>query len=450
MTALLQPGPLYRPEVERALIAALVTGGAVTMAEVAGVVAESAFADPICRMAYHCLSLAQQQDLPVDVVTLEALWPREASQPVQAMLSLLDEYYVSSAEHALAYAKLVLDAADRRWVQQVGAGLQVEAGADAPVEHTILKTVDALAGFQRLKPSRDESLPVLTGRVLDRLDLLAKCGTPVVGLGSDLRGLDGLTHGWQNGHLIVVAARPGIGKTSLAVHLARAACQSDAAVLFITLEQPPAQLVERVVTAEVGMDLWSLASGVVRDMGLMKEVVRGVNTVASWSLTVLGERWTAPQVWLAVQQWRARLAEEAVPLVVVDYLGKMHSGHQSELRWDLEIGERTASLARLALELDLPVIVMHQLSRRNVQDSLKPRRPRLSDLRDSGHVEQDASIVVAIHPLGVDGDHREDGVCELLVLKNRHGPTGRATVAFDRSVCRWVDAREREVPYREN
>lgn len=270
---------------------------------------------------------------------------------------------------------------------------------------------------------------------MEEIDLMASLGTNIIGVETGIADLDALTHGFQKGQLIVIAARPGVGKTALSLHTARYCCRHEGFVYFASLEMPKHQLVKRLVQAECGVNPWNLSSG---DPEQYKGWMDGAGRIREWVLELDDYAYTVTHIQSRIMECMAK-RERTPDLVVVDYLQLM-TGPKSERR-DLEVANMTKAFKRMAVEMNLPIMVLSQLSRASMAEG-KVRRPRLSDLRDSGAIEQDADVVIMLHPTGENGGHAVDGKMELLVEKNRNGETGIVHVEFQRDLQRFKEWRE--------
>jgi replicative DNA helicase len=258
-------------------------------------------------------------------------------------------------------------------------------------------------------------------------------GDALTGISSGIVGLDDLTDGWEKSRLIVVAARPKVGKTGFALHCAREACQGETPVYFATAEQPRRELLKRLLAMESGCHLRAIRSE--QTLGLVSpQLARAAGEVATWPLVVDQVARTPGQVRMGLQRY---IAEHGpVGLVVADYLGKYHSGEKSE-RHDLEVGRISGAFAELAMSFDVPVILLVQLNRQSVQGG-QIRRPTPSDLRDSGAIEQDAAQVLFLYrDEKAEEASKDPRWLQVFVDLNRFGPTGHVDVAFEKTTGRW-------------
>lgn len=263
----------------------------------------------------------------------------------------------------------------------------------------------------------------------DRIDKLHKGSGALRGISTGFKELDDILSGFQKSDLIVLAARPSLGKTSLALDIARhVATEEKIPVGLFSLEMSRGQLVDRLIAAEAHVDLWKLRTG---RLSAESDEFGGIRDA-------LGRLSAAPlyiddEAMINIMQMRAKArrlqAEKGLGLIVVDYLQLMVPRTQSDSMVQ-QITEISRSLKSLAKELDVPVLAISQLNR--ALEHRPDKRPQLADLRDSGSIEQDADVVMFIY--------REDRVKEnsdrknqadILVAKHRNGPLGKVTLYFN-------------------
>jgi replicative DNA helicase len=259
----------------------------------------------------------------------------------------------------------------------------------------------------------------------------------ITGVPTGFIDLDEMTRGFQAGDLIIVAARPSMGKTSLVLNLAQyVAVQPDQTVGFFSLEMSKEALFLRLLTSTAQIDGHRLMSGAIgqRDYGKMS---LALETLASMRLHIDD---TANISALEMRAKARRLkAEHGLTLLVIDYIQLMTGRGRFENR-TLELAAISRSLKGLAKELRVPIVVLSQLSR--APEARSDHRPQLSDLRESGALEQDADVVILIYRDDVynkDPNNENAGIAELIVAKQRNGPTGVAKLAFIKEQTRFAN-----------
>lgn len=273
-----------------------------------------------------------------------------------------------------------------------------------------------------LKNGRDLSgmtrLGTVLRELLDEINELAMSDSLIPGLSTGFPDLDKAINGLNKSDLILVAARPGMGKTSFALNLAlNGAKKNDKSVAVFQLEMSKTQLASRFLSNEAFIDSRKLKTGDLDDDDWAK-IARASSTLANSKIFVDDN----PAITVAEIKAKCRRLGEDLGLIVIDYLQLMQSGKKSDNRVN-EVSEISRSLKIMAKELNVPVVCLSQLSR-NVE-SREDKRPMLSDLRESGAIEQDADIVMFLYRddyYNNESEHRN--VAEVIVQKNRHGSTG--------------------------
>ena len=285
------------------------------------------------------------------------------------------------------------------------------------------------AGFIQMRDLVKDNFP--------KIEQLFEQKRLISGVPTGFVDLDEMTRGLQGGDLIIVAARPSMGKTSLVLNIAQhVATQAEHCVGFFSLEMSKESLFLRMLTSEAQIDSHRLMSGAIgqKDYG---RISHALETLSAMKLFIDD---TASIGVLEMRAKSRRLkGEHGLSLLIVDYIQLMSGRGRFENR-TLELGAISRSLKGLAKELNVPIIVLSQLSR--APESRSDHRPQLSDLRESGALEQDADLVVLIYRDDVynkDPNNPDAGTAELLVAKQRNGPTGTVKLAFLREQTRFAN-----------
>ncbi|MFP4226134.1 MAG: replicative DNA helicase [Desulfobacterales bacterium] len=257
------------------------------------------------------------------------------------------------------------------------------------------------------------------------------------GVPTGYRKIDTLTSGFQRSDLIILAARPGMGKTALALNLARnAAVDGETPVAFFSLEMSKEQLSMRLLCAEARLDSTRLRDGFFSDDEWLK-LIHGADTLSSASIFIDDSPELTP---IEIKTKGRRLKREKnIGLIIIDYMQLMKPGSSKERR-ELEISEMSRSLKGLAKELDIPIIALSQLNRR--LEDRHDKRPQLSDLRESGALEQDADLVMFIYRDEIynkEETNPNKGIAEVHLAKQRNGPVGVSYLAFLDAYTRFED-----------
>ncbi len=284
----------------------------------------------------------------------------------------------------------------------------------------------------------------------DRIDELTRNPGAVTGVPTGFKDLDRMTAGFQDSDLVVLAARPSMGKTALALNFAQhAAIEEEVPVAIFSLEMSRAALVQRMLCSEGRVDSGHLRTGHLSD----DEYQRLAHAAG---LLNTAQIWIDDSPAISALELRAKVrrlrAEVPLGLVVVDYLQLMAGPRNAENRQQ-EISAISRSLKAVAKEVGVPILALSQLSRAPEQRSGAEKRPRLSDLRESGAIEQDADVVLFIYREEVyksDEEVREqtlEGKAELIVGKQRNGPTGSIPLYFHKSYTLFEPVTSREAPF---
>ena len=295
-------------------------------------------------------------------------------------------------------------------------------------------------GFMRIKE--------MLWPAMERIETLHRSGTAVTGVPSGFADLDGLTSGFQRSELIIVAARPSMGKTAFCLNIATNAAHKGHGVAIFSLEMSKDSLVQRMLCAEAMIDSQAVRQGRIRDSDYPK-LARASGILQQCPIWIDD----SPSLTLLEMRGKARRlrAEAEVGLIVVDYLQLMRSPEYSDNRVQ-EISDISRSLKALARELEVPVIALSQLSRASEQRG-GDKTPMLSDLRDSGAIEQDADVVIFIHRPEMYKDLREkaetagqniEGLADIHLAKHRNGPTGNLKLQFHKAFTRFDSHADRD------
>lgn len=284
----------------------------------------------------------------------------------------------------------------------------------------------------------------LVNEAYEQITILANQKNHMVGVPTGFKDVDDLIHGFRGGDLVILAARPGVGKTSFALNLATNAAKAGVAVTFFSLEMGAEQLVQRILCSEARVSLSKLRSGLIAegDWGALAEHSGKLSQLDFYiddapGLTILEARAKARRELHGIKEGQKGL-------IVVDYLQLMQPspGTKNKSTND-QVGEISRGLKILAKEMNMPVIALSQLSRA-VEQRGKDKRPMLSDLRDSGSIEQDADIVMFIdrsmNEIEAESESRPDlGMAKLIVAKHRNGATRDIDLAFNPEFTKFMD-----------
>jgi replicative DNA helicase len=400
--------------------------------------AEDFYRESHARIYQAVLDLFEQRQ-PADFVTLcntlEGRGQLDAVGGPAYVTSLINA--VPTSIHVEHYGHIVETAAlRRRLIDAAGQIARLAFEEDRELEEVIDRSEAILFEVTERRESKDlVRLRQLVNSYYDRLEYLQQHRDELVGLPSGFIDLDKLLGGFQPSDLVIVAGRPGTGKTSFALNIAQsAAARNNAVVAFFTLEMSGQQLVQRMISSETGIDSRRLMVADIYDL----EWERFLKASGDLSETLIFVDDTPSPTPLEIRSKCRRLAAEYdLDLVVIDYLQLMSGGTRVENRQQ-EISYISRSLKGLARELRVPVMALSQLSR--AVEARQDKRPILSDLRESGSIEQDADVVMFIYRDELYDELTDRrNIADIIVAKHRSGPTGQVALRFAKEQTRFSD-----------
>jgi replicative DNA helicase len=438
--------PPHNLDAERAVIGALMLAGE-RIPEVSELITPDDFHDPRHRVLFQSLLFLSEQGLPVDFIHLgEVLRDGGKFQAVgghEYMLELASR--VTSAAHLGFHARLLADAATLRRLIQGATAIVDEAyatplggeGVRALLDQSEQKIFDVARASN---PGSADPIRDAIAETFKAMDARSHHG--LTGLATGFHDLDDKLCGLNKGDLLIIAARPSMGKTAFVLNIAAHAALSHPewlsgrrpTVLLFSLEMGKQQIAMRMLCTRAAVDAHKLRTGRIpeEDYPLLNEAAGELSNAGLFiddtpGITVMGLRGRARRV----------MAKHGLDLVIVDYLQLMsHPGAESR---QLEISAISRSLKALARELSVPVIALSQLSR--AVEARDKKRPMLSDLRESGSIEQDADVVMMLYRpeyyLGEDTPPEDRGKAEVIIAKHRNGPTGEVKLWFRQNIMRF-------------
>ena len=391
------------------------------------------FYDKRHKMIFEAMMRLYERHRPVDLLTLSDELTKKDELDIVGGSSYLTELtnYVPTAANATTYAEMVVQKAVRRRLIKASAEI-AEMGYDEEQEiQQLLETAETeLFSVSDANAKQDlVSLEQILTESFDRMEELHRDKSKIRGVKTGYRDLDNLTAGLQKSDLVILAARPAMGKSTLALNLAyNIASREKQAVLVFSLEMSKEQLVDRMLADAAGVDAWNIRTGNLSDddfeklshaMGEMAEAPIYIDDTAG----------------LSVMEMRTKARREAhnhpLGLIIVDYLQLMQ-GSSNKSYGDnrvQEVSEISRGLKLIAREMNVPVVALSQLSRS--VESRNPQIPQLSDLRESGSIEQDADIVMFVYREDYYNPETDrQHITDLIIAKHRNGPTGRIELYF--------------------
>jgi len=436
----------WNQEAEQAVLAAMLLDQNAAL-RAAELVDDTMFYREGHRRLFRAMLALTERRVVIDHITLRDELLRRGELDEAGGMDYLAELVdaVPTAANLEFHAKIVRDKAVLRRLIEASTSIITEAYEGHSTAHDLLYTAESRI-FKISQHRHEEGFTRIKAMLLpaiERIELLQKSGKAVTGVPSGFLDLDSLTSGFQRSELIVVAARPSMGKTAFCLNVAAHAASEGHGVAIFSLEMSKESLVQRLLTAIGRVDSHRVRQGTMGETDF-KHIARAAGLLGSFPLWIDD----SPALSLLEMRSKARRLklDGDVKLIVVDYLQLMRSPEYAENRVQ-EISDISRSLKALARELEIPVIALSQLSRASEQRG-GDRRPILSDLRDSGAIEQDADLVIFIHR--AEYYDREDdtkrGLADIMLAKNRNGPTGDVQLRFTREYTRFDNITPREEP----
>ena len=418
-----------QPEAERSVLGAMLrSADAVMLAQES--LKEDDFYDPILREIFSAMLYLSARSRPVDIVTLdEELTRRGRLEAIGGTQFLIDlSRSVPAASNIGAYIRIVDEKSTLR--KLIGASEEITKNCYAGE----METPDVLAMVEKsiyditMRKGGEQLQPVqpLLLKTFEMIEELVRKHGRIEGVPTGYRGLDEMTTGFHPGELILIAARPSMGKTSFGMNIiGNASIRAHKCAAVFSLEMPAEQLVLRLLCTEAKVDMQRVRRGQIEDdewlklseaMALIAEARLFIDATAG--INVTGIRSKARRLQM----------EEGLDIIMIDYLGLMTGVGKFGSRQE-EVSSISRSLKALASELGVPVIALSQLSRAPTGRS--NHRPVLSDIRDSGAIEQDADVVMFIHREEYYDDKPENkGLAEIIIAKQRNGALGTCQLGW--------------------
>lgn len=410
--------------------------------KVADIVTENDFYKEGHKIIYETIKELYGRREPIDILSLTNRLEERGQLEIIGGRTYLAQLSnaAATAAHVVHYAHIIQRKATlRRLISAAGEIMEMGYNEEEDVEKMLDESEQKLFRVSQ-KYLKNIFLPIdnLLTEAFDRIDELHRESGKLRGLTTGFSDLDGLLAGLQKSDLIILAARPSIGKTSLALDIARqTAVKNKANVGIFSLEMSKEQLVDRMLCAQAGVSLWKMRTGKLSDreedndfarigtaMGQLSEAPIYIDDSANTSIMEIRTKARRLQV------------EKGLDLLIIDYLQLMEGrGKYGDNRVQ-EVAEITRGLKGIARELNIPVMALSQLSR--IVEQSKPAIPKLSHLRESGSIEQDADVVMFIYRKTADRGYNtndlseeEKRLAEIHVAKHRNGPTGKIDLYFD-------------------
>ena len=408
------------------------------IADVVEVLHGADFYRPAHQVIFDCILDLYGRGEPADAITVSAELTRAGDLARVGGAPYLHTLVagVPVAANAGYYAGIVREKAILRRLIDAGTKIvQIGYAAEGQVDDVVDRAQAEVYAVTDKRTSEDYApLADIMELTIDELEAIGNRDGAMAGVPTGFTELDELTNGLHGGQMVVVAARPAIGKSTLGLDIARSASVKHrlCSVIF-SLEMSRTEITMRLLSAESKIQLNSMRNGKMRDDD-WNRLVRTMSEVSEAPLFIDD----SPNLTMMEIRAKARRLKQRhdLRLIVIDYLQLMSSGKKVESR-QLEVSEFSRQIKLLAKELDVPVIAISQLNRGSEQRTSK--RPMLSDLRESGSIEQDADLVILLHREEIYDRSVREGEADLIVAKHRNGPTRDVVLAFQGHYSRFVD-----------
>lgn len=426
---------------EKSLLGAIMLSDGV-LPEVLTILRPRDFYDENHQIIFEAMMNLYDQHRPIDLLTLTAeLKSLKKLKQIGGAPYLTElSNFVPAASHAKAYADIIEKASTRRKLIKAGNEIVSKAFEDSANVNDLIGAAEKELFEVSDKIVKSDYVPMeeLLADAFDRIEELHKNKGALRGLKTGFRDLDKKTAGFQKGDLVIIGARPAMGKTTFAQNLAyNIASMNKKGVLFFSMEMAANEIVDRMISDVSGVDNWKMRTGNLTDeefskigdaLGEMDEIPIYIDDTSSMTIMELRNK------------ARRAMHDHDIGIVIVDYLQLISGSDRYAGNRVQEVTEISRGLKILARELEIPVIALAQLSR-NVTGRDDPR-PVLSDLRESGSIEQDADLVMFLHRPDYyrqnDDNYEETHITELLIAKHRHGAIGKIELYFHPELLRFM------------
>ncbi|MBW3569014.1 replicative DNA helicase [Candidatus Parcubacteria bacterium] len=391
---------------------------------------------------------------PIDILTLSDQLKADGKLEDAGGAKYLSELtnYVPTATHAARYAQIVNEKSLRRRIIHAGQDIvELSYREDDNIQNLIESAETKLFEVSNKHTKQDVvSLENILSDSFERLDELHKDKGTIRGIPTGFKDIDNILAGLQRSDLIILAARPSMGKTALSLNIAHnVATKAKQPVLLFSLEMSKEQLVDRLLAAEAGVGAWNLRTGNLNDSDFEK-IGQAMGTLSEAQIYIDD----TPGITVSDMRTKARREAHQRPLglIIVDYLQLMSGGRKFGGDFSnrvQEISEISRGLKGIARELNVPLLALSQLSRS--VESRHPQIPQLADLRESGSIEQDADVVAFIYNEDYYNPETDrKNITDIFIKKHRNGPIGALELYFDREKQRFRSLeKKRSTPFDE-
>ena len=431
-------------EAERALLCSLFLDNS-RIGEVLEIISEDDFFDEKNSSIFKILKELYADGIPFDFITVtNAIKEKglEGKVPNDYVLGLTE--FLPAPANTKYYAEIIKKKAIlRRLISMSSEIATICYEEPEDIEEVLNIAEKRLFDIVSSKAIRYRSAEELSDDLIEYLESLKNRKTVITGVPSGFKDLDSMTNGFQEGDLIVIAGRPGMGKTSLAVNIAlNASLNYGRKIGIFTLEMSARQLALKMIASLSGVDMRKLRTGFFEG-GEWDMVVRAIDKLKNARIYI-DETSLLTSIDIRTKARKLKM-EKDIDLLIIDYL-QLIEGKSSSVNRTQQISEISRSLKILAKELNIPVIALSQLNR--AVESREDKRPTPADLRESGSIEQDADIIMLLYRDEVyNKNTKEGGVAEINIAKQRNGPQGVVKLQFESRIATFRDLTKRnDVP----
>lgn len=403
--------------------------------KVADIVSEESFYLPEHQIIYKAMRQLYEGNQPIDVVTLSAQLKKNSDLKKAggtAALAALADNVLTSA-NAVQYAKIVQETAMRRRLITLGSQMSQMGFDDSKEARDLMDQAEQeiFAVAQSRKEQAFVHIKDTLAESFERIDKMRQSGAAFQGLSTGFMAVDNILSGMHDSNLLILAARPGTGKTALALNIAHfLAVKQKKKVAFFSLEMSKEELVDRMLVNQADVDAFKMKTGRLDPNFDIPKLSEAMGVLAEADIFI--DDTPALSIYDMRTQARRLMMQYKIDFLVVDYLQLAH-GRTKDNRVQ-EVAEISQGLKNIARELKIPVLALSQLSRQ-IENRAGEKAPQLSDLRESGSIEQDADVVIFLYR---KNEEMHD-IVDVKVAKHRNGPIGDTSLAFIGSKMRFAD-----------
>lgn len=410
-----------------------------------GELSSTCFYNPKCRMVFQAIGTLNDNHKSIDILTVAQQLKKDGNlEDVGGNVFLADlSQRIGAAAHVERYIQILKEKdIQRKLITASYEILRESYDESTNVDDLIVSAQGKIYDAVQDNMHNDvEEIGYVINEAISHVQQMQELGTQYNGVRSGFKSLDDKTFGFQPSDLIILAARPSVGKTAFAMNIARnAAVDYNVPVAIFSLEMPSIQLATRMMISETGLEAAKLKGGSKLEPYEWKQLEMKLKALSKAPLYIDA----TPS--LPIYEFRSKakrlVAQKGVKLIVVDYLQLMQGPKELRSMREQEVAAISRTLKATAKELNVPIIALSQLSRQAVQRTTSNNRPQLSDLRESGSIEQDADMVLFIHRADYQGmsENPEDkGKTTLIIAKHRNGEIGDIDLVFRSSEVKFVD-----------